>query len=66
MAHVAFVTHLASRDIDGSEHWYVRMETKIGEFVVLSDAHIIKRWATRDLRRIRKEMAELWLSRAGA
>lgn len=62
MAHVAFVPHLASREIEGVEHWYVRMETKTGCFDILSDAQIMKVWATRDLRRIRQEMAELWLA----
>jgi hypothetical protein len=63
MAHVAFVPHLASREIEGVEHWYVRMETKTGSFDILSETRILKTWATRDLRRIRQEMAELWLAK---
>lgn len=65
MAQVAFVPHLASRDIEGVEHWYVRMKVKAGEFDILSEERILKEWAARDLRRIRKEMAKLWLSSRG-
>lgn len=59
-----YVPHLASRVI--GEHpqtdwWYVRMKTNEGEYAILSDAYITKRGAARQMRRIREEMARLWM-----
>lgn len=61
-AHTAFVPHLHTCEVDGLEHWYVRMETQEGWFDSMSEPKVSKKLAASDLRRIRQEMAKLWFA----
>jgi hypothetical protein len=56
MAAANFVPHLA--EDRKAACWYVRARTRGGEYVVLSEPQPVKHLATRDLRRIRRQMFE--------
>lgn len=56
-----FEPHLASRKEGDLVLWWVRMKTALGEYVSLTEENHNKTIVAREMRKIRQEMAKVWL-----